>query len=134
MTTAIKKLSNNECAELYQKAHKAGMEAGKAANPTPMVVRQHASTADDSSPVIQSWHVPEGVCGFAWVNIRPANCRFANWCRKEFKGSNNSYSGGLDINADLFGQSYDRKCAYAQAFAEVLRDAGINANVQSRLD
>jgi len=44
------------------------------------------------------------------------------------------YLGGHYLYIGAFGQSYDRKTAYAQAFAKVLTDAGISAYATSRID
>jgi hypothetical protein len=50
-------------------AEVAALAAMKSAKTTPMTVQQHASPFNDASPVVKSWHVPEGPCGFAWVHI-----------------------------------------------------------------
>ena len=119
---------------LYQQAHAAGMVAALAKTPVPMVVQQHRRVLDDNSPVVKSWKVDSGICGFAWVKIRPATTAFARWLVKEGKGKVSNYEGGVTIWASGFGQSYERKMAYAGAFAQVLGKAGINAYPAGRLD
>jgi hypothetical protein len=44
------------------------------------------------------------------------------------------YPTGYDIWVGGFGQSMARKEAYAGAFAKVLKDNGIDAYMQSRMD
>lgn len=109
--------------KLFKEALAAGMDAGEAYNPTPMVVNQHANSLDDNSPVVKSWFVSEGVCGFAWVHISPGNCKTANFAKKYYN-ARKSYYGGVDISIRQFGQSYERKMAAANAMAKVL-EAGL---------
>jgi hypothetical protein len=109
--------------ELFEKAHKAGMEAGERIIPTPMTVQSGG----------KSYFVGEGVCGFAWIKIRPARGKFVKWLKATDKG-HAGYNGGYEIWVGAFGQSMTRKEAYADAFAKVLQDAGINAYAQSRMD
>lgn len=90
-----------------------------------------SNTIDPSQPI---YHVPQGVCGFAWVNIRPGNSSFARWCTKNSKGRPNSYEGGVNVWVHQFGQSMECKEAYARAFAAVLTEAGIKAYAGSRMD
>lgn len=117
---------------LYTKAHNAGMEAAKNANVIPMTVVQHANPLNDNSPVVKSWYVPDGVCGFASIKFA-GNTAFARWCIK-----NNlcckSYPSGYRINVSQFGQSLQLKSAYAESFAKVLNEAGVKAYADSRLD
>ena len=122
-------------AELFRKAHEAGMAAGAATTPAPMVVNKHASPLDDSSPVVKSWVVPDGVCGFAWVTIRPATSAAARYAKEFIKrGVHKGYHGGIEIMVHEFGQSLTRKEAYARAYARVLEAAGIRATADSRID
>lgn len=137
MATATKtapKFSNSEAQALFDKAHAAGMVAGEGARPTPMHVVVRAHPFDDSSPIVKRYPpVMDGVCGFAWVNVRPGNSSFANWLRKTGKG-HKGYHGGWEYWVSGFGQSYERKVGYAHAFAEVLREAGVQAYGSGRLD
>lgn len=113
-------------------AHAAGTAAAEIHEPEPMVVAQHLHPMDDSSPVTQAWLVPDGVCGFAWVSHRPASDSFGRWASKHGWGS--AYGGGIQLWVSAYGQSYERKHAYAVAYAEVLREHGISANAGGRLD
>lgn len=118
---------------LWNQARAAGVEAGMAVRPAPMVVFE----ADLSGRPIeggQRWHEPEGVCGFAWVVVKPGNCEFARWAKAN-KRARAEYGGGMCVEwVSDFNQSMDRKEAYARAFSKVLSEAGINASPRSRMD
>jgi len=119
--------------EIYNKAKEEGMKALQASRPTPMVVQRHKNMLNDNSRVVYEEVVDGGVCGFAWVEIRPARGKFVIWCRKNGIGSK-GYYGGWQINVREGGQSMERKEAYAGAFAKVLCEHGINACTNSRMD
>ena len=120
---------------LYNKAHEAGLKAGNNSNPTPMVVGEETSpfsgVIDDSKP---TYFVEGGVCGFAWINIKPARGKFVSWLKKNKIGRTDSYYGGYTIWVHNFGQSMQRKVAYADAFSNILHEEGINAYSNSRID
>lgn len=118
----------------YAKAAAAGKAAGEAAKPRAMIVQQRASPFNDNSAVLQEWHEPEGMCGFAWVNVSPGNSPFANWLKKN-KLASKAYHGGVDIWISAFDQSVERKEACANAMAKVLvEELGVKAYASSRLD
>lgn len=120
---------------LIEKAFAAAEAAMKAAVPVPMVVSQRANALDDSSPVVQSWHSAEGVCGFAWVKIKPARGKLVSELKAMKIGRPDPYNGGgYLVNMRSLSQSYERKMAGAEAFAKVLVEAGINAYSDGRLD
>jgi hypothetical protein len=128
------KLMPGQCQDLFRAAHAAGMKAGEECRPTPMVVEQHLNPLDDNSPVTRRYGpIADGVCGYATVLVRPGNSSFATWLKK-YKGASKGYYGGVSYYVGEFGQSYERKTAYARAFAQVLEEAGIKAYGQSRLD
>jgi hypothetical protein len=119
---------------LYYKADAAGKDAVANLKVIPMVVG-HAkgffgNDIDYSKP---TYYVEDGLCGFAWVNIKPANSKFANWLKKQGLARKGTY-GGLSMWIRDYNQSVQKKEAYAHAFAKVLQDAGINAYADSRLD
>ena len=119
---------------LWQKAIEAGREAGENKNPVPMIVEQHVSPFDDNSPVEKSYYVPEGVCGFAWISVKPGNSSFANWLKKNELARKDSYAGGVRIWISEYGQSMEKKEAHARAMAQVFNEAGIKAFAMSRMD
>lgn len=123
---------------LFAQATAAGEAAAQAkiATVIPMVVQEHENQWDDNSPVVKSYFVPSGVCGFAWVTLRPGNCSFAVWAVKSGY-ARKAYQGGVSFRVpDTKGyeQSLEVKEAYARSFAGVLREAGLRAYPQSRMD
>jgi hypothetical protein len=119
-------------AALRERAHEAGLAAGLAARPTPMIVVQHENPFDDTSPIVKQYEpIMDGVCGFAWVNVK-GNTAFGRYLRTQ--GYTPAYGGGYNIRCREFGQSYERKYAYAAAYAGVLKEAGIAAYPEGRLD
>ena len=123
----VERLSRySEFLSLYDEASRLGYEAGRAATPRPMHVydgfsREHIETVSD------------GLCGFAWVKIRPATSSFARYMLKH-KLARTSYMGGIEIGISAHNQSYERKIAHARAMAEHFRANGINAYADGRLD
>ena len=123
--------------KILDEAHVAGMAAGDAAIPTPMVVSPHASVLDDNSPVVKSYYVSEGVCGFAYVLTNEhGNSKFVKHLKKSpDRDGDKYYYGGYYVKwVGEFNQSYERKIAYADAYASVLNDNGIKAYSHGRLD
>ena len=127
-------ISNNP-AEIYAEAHSAGMAAGNKSKPVPMVVGTPSTPlGNDIDYSKETYYVADGVCGFAWVNIKPARGKFVTWLKKADIGRKDNYYGGYTIWVSEFGQSVTRKENYARAFAKVLGDNGITAYNMSRLD
>lgn len=86
--------------DIFNAAVAAGNKAAAEAIPTPMIVSQHKNMADDNSPVEKQWFVSEGVCGFAWVVIKPGTHSFAKWLTKTGKGRKDYY-GGVSVSDHL---------------------------------
>ena len=120
-------------AALYNEAHAAGNAAVSSAQIAPMIVTGRANPLDDNSKITEQYFVEDGVCGFASVVIKPANSRFANYV-KQTRRTHKNYYGGLAMPISEFNQSLQRKEAYAEAFCRVIRAAGIDAHVDSRMD
>jgi hypothetical protein len=124
-----------EMKALYDSAHQAGMKAVVNLQVVPMIVGEETNLfsgkIDYNKP---TYFVEDGVCGFAWVNVKPGNSKFANWLKKNELARSDSYYGGVTVWVSAFNQSMQKKEAYARGFAEVLRNAGINAYSQSRMD
>ena len=106
-----------------ERAIKAGIEAGRDCMPIPMHVLENNIPID---------RVDDGACGFAWVSFA-GNTAFGKWAKKQ-GFARPHYPKGLCYWVSEFGQSVDRKSAFAGAFAEVLRQAGIECYAGSRLD
>ena len=125
---------------IWLEAHEAGRQAGNAHTPTPMVVGRAVDLFSDKIVPGTREVVDEGMCGFAWINVRPATSRFAKWWKKREEQRTGrkverAYEGGYTVYwVGEYNQSYERKEKFAQAFAEVLQKHGIKAHGFSRLD
>jgi len=119
--------------ELFQKAKAAGLEAGQKAQVTPMVVMDADVLTGAPIPGGQKYFVPDGICGFASVIVKPGTCSLAKFLVKEGV-ARKSYYGGVAIPIREFNQSFARKEAAAYAMANVFAGAGIKAYVDSRVD
>jgi hypothetical protein len=119
-----KKFTPTELDELITRAFDAGHRAGLQHTPTPMGVTDGT----------QRWVVESGPCGFAWVNIKPAIGQVAKALVARNLARKDSYEGGVTVWVSQFDQSWERKRAFAHAFAQVLRDAGVQARAGDRLD
>jgi len=118
---------------IFQSARSAGLAAGNAHVPVPMIVRQHANPLDDRSPVVKQYEpVLGGVCGFAWVEIA-GNTSFGKWMKAKGHAAP-AYPSGLHVWIYDHGQSMEQKVAHAGALAQVLTRHGIKAHVGSRMD
>jgi hypothetical protein len=127
-----KSLGKRECARIYKEAYAAGLQAGKEVG-VPKFVVGDAIGLSNEIDYSKKTYILEGLCGFAWVNISPARGAFVNYL-KSIDAGDKGYYGGYEIWVKEFGQSVDRKSAFANAFAKVLNSYGINASVGSRLD
>lgn len=127
------KMTDAEMKALYDRAVAAGRAAANACVPTPMVVTQYANPFDTRSAVMYRDVVNDGVCGFAWVVVRPGTSRFARWLKKNHL-ARTGYGGGVHIWISDYNQSMERKQAHARAMASVLTMAGIDAYYDSRMD
>lgn len=121
---AIRLQRYQEFQDIVDKAYQAGIEAGKNAAPIPMYVVENGIPID---------RIDDGACGFAWITVRPANSSFAIWAKKQGL-MRPMYGGGVTYWVSQFGQSVDRKSAFAAAYAKVLREHGIKAQAGDRLD
>ena len=118
---------------IYSEAHYKGNAAVQMTTVTPMVVQQRENPLNDESKVVRQYLVNDGVCGFASVTVKPANCKFAKFLVANGLGRK-SFNGGVSMSVRDFNQSLTKKEAYAYAFASVLNEYGIKAYVESRMD
>ncbi len=125
--------------ELWAKAREAGRQALAQCTPRPMVV-QEVDLFDHPIPGSRPEFVADGVCGFAWVKVRPANSPFAKWLKTQpttdeyLQPHKDDYQGGIVVWVTVGNQSMQKKEAYAEAMAKVLKEGGINAYADTRLD
>jgi hypothetical protein len=163
MSTAVasKIRQQEKWTSLLYHAQQEGDKAANAAVPTPMIVYSPKvpffdESPDPSQPV---YHVPDGPCGFAWVNLKAAKGpdgkearQFLNWllgrtapagrgCEPVSLGNylfpdKKSYYGGYDIWVSGFRQSLQRKGRAADAVAKVLEAnvPGLSCWVMDRMD
>ncbi len=92
----------------YILADKAGMKAANECDVQMIEIAGHS-------------YKPFPICGFAWVNFKPATTRFVRWLKKQGI-ADKAYQGGANMWVSKFGQSYDRKLAYAHAFAKIIQE------------
>lgn len=109
------------CRDLLERAHIAGQKAANETNATMM-------------KIVGKDYPEFPICGFAHVNVKPRNCMVAKILLAEWGARKSDFEGGVNMYIHDYQQSYDLKSAYARAFTYVLREAGIRAYSQSRLD
>ena len=75
---------------------------------------------------------PFPICGFAWVRVKGLRGKkLKEFQKRKF---NKCFSGGYMLSVMDYGQSHDRKAAYAREYAKTLQENGFNAWSESRLD
>jgi hypothetical protein len=118
-------MTKHEVETLWNRALAAGIVAYENCRPRPMRLRDGNQVYD----------VDGGACGFAWVTIRPCRGPLVAYL-KEKKLGRKGWEGGLVVWMGKFfqGQSIERKEAAARAIAAVLKEAGVDAYADSRLD
>ena len=116
---------NHDVSFVISEAQYAGEQAMQEIIPKPMVVQDGATR----------YVVPSGVCGFATVNVYGvrANSKLGKELTK-YGFYKNSYERCLQHSVHRGGQSMELKEAYADAFAKVLRNYGLDAYSASRMD
>jgi hypothetical protein len=118
--------------DLFDRAQVAGFKAGTSCVPCPVTFIT-ANNFDDVVAGGEEFYESEGDCGCAWAVIRPGNCKFANWLKRNDLGDYDSYRKGVLVSPHAFDQSIDRKRAWAGAFAAVVREAEIRCGVSEYL-
>lgn len=126
------KKSKNDWKSIFEEADKAGKEAANKCIPVPMIVQERSNVLDDTSSIKKQYFVEGGVCGFASIRFK-ANTSFAKWAIKNNIAKKSSM-GGCYIWVSDYGQSMQLKESYSSAFAKILRDKGIEAYSESRMD
>ena len=127
-------MSKVHCEKVLERAHLMGMDAGRRVGVNPMVVGTPTELMGNEIDYSKKTYVVEGgVCGFAGVVIKPARGKFVSYLKSIGMG-NKHYYGGWYVSVREFGQSLARKEAYADAFADVLKEVGMRVYVDSRMD
>jgi hypothetical protein len=108
----------------FENALTIGRKAGLDCTPVPMIV----------NGTDRSFFVGDGVCGFAWIEIRPARGGLVTYLKKSKQGYYSEYERAYIFNIHDFNQSLTRKEAMAEAMAEHLRKCGYNVFANSRID
>jgi hypothetical protein len=133
------KITDTAAKALYLKAvaaGKAAVDAAMRANMIqPMIVGEAKSLfSNEIDYSKKTYFEPDGVCGFAYIHIRPSTGGFAAWCKKNNIGRYSEYNRSHYIGVSDYNQSMQKKEIYARAFAAVIREAGINCYMESRID
>ena len=118
-------IAENRLIDTLASATVAGMFAGQSAAQQMMTV-QNTMTG--------KVYEPFPICGFASVHVRGIRKKAEKAIFAEFGFEKDSYRGGIYLWVSDYGQSYDQKKAHAEAFAKVLKENGIDAYSESRLD
>ena len=87
-------MSKVACEKLLEKAHLMGMDAGRRVGVTPMVVGTPTELFGNEIDWDKStYHVSDGVCGFAGVVIKPARGKFVSYLKSLGMGYKHYYGG-----------------------------------------
>ena len=100
-----------------------------------MIIGKPDETGEQIADSSQVYIETEGACGSASVIIASSH-PFATWLDERGHGMHNpkSLGGGFCIFVRDHNQSLLRKEAHAEAFAKILKENGIEAKVESRMD
>ena len=112
--------------EIYEEAYAQALKAGKEVGCTPMFV-QYGTRGNIQTEVIE-----DGICGFANIKVK-GNTKFGKWALANGI-VHKSGMGGMVMYVNEFGQSYTRSKEFAYTFAKVLKENGIQADVNARED
>ena len=126
--------TDDEMTRVWVYANRLAHEAVVGATIVPMTVCEADVLTGEPLKGGQSWFVPDGPCGFAWIVVRPATGRFARWLKSENIGRYGSYERGIVIWISQYNQSIQKKSIHAWKLAETLRSFGINARAYDRMD
>ena len=101
-----------------------------------MLHEEAVAAAKQAEADFREKHGEPWYCGFAWVKITPATSSFARQLRKAGVVDKVAWDGGYDIwnPGGSHTQSMDIKEHGAAAYADTLREAGIDAYAMSRAD
>ena len=122
--------------EIIDEAFAAAREAAETAIPHPMIVGQATGLFGSGMVPGTEEYVSEGLCGFAWVNIKPARGPLIKYCKQNKIGHPGTYGGwSISMGSVTMSQSIERKECAADAFVKVLQKYGVERCwKESRLD
>jgi hypothetical protein len=121
---------------IHNECHQTGLLVGVRVNTRPMLVGEAKSLlSNEIDYTKKTYLMDDGPCGYAWVTIRPGNSKLAN-AYKKLGLAKSAWNGGVEYWVSEFGQSVDRKAAYAEAYAAKLRQLTGHETIYSgsRLD
>lgn len=123
MSKAVRKAVGTK---MVADAEAAARRAADGTRPEGMLVYEADGLSNRPKPDARAWYEPEGLCGFSWVNIKPAYSWVAKAIRenatdRDFGARNDSYEGGTTVWIGYGGQSHARKVRAANAYAEVIK-------------
>jgi len=122
---AIRQTRNALFAADWNAACAAGVRAVNALAVTPMIVEGREA----------SYFVEGGPCGFAQVEVRPRNSAFARWLKDQGLARSSDYQKCVYVWVSDYGQSMQRKEAWADAVAAFLTAKGYEGvSASSRMD
>lgn len=108
---------------ILREAYQVGENAARATVTTPVVVGHPTKPWGNNIDPTKPMYTIPGLCGFASVNVKPGNSRFANWLKKTGNGRKDSWEGGVRLNLNSNSQLYEENKNRAVAVARYLRNA-----------
>lgn len=127
-------------ADIFNKARIAATIAFRDCKPNPVIFGQAKDLFSNEMVPGTEELVMDGLCGFAWINIKPARGEFVKFLKRNNIGHPGVY-GGWTISAYNVGipgssQSMERKEAGCKAFVAVIKEyfPDMRIWVESRLD
>jgi len=127
--------------QVFKEACEAAEKAFDECKPIPMIVGQAANLFSNEIVPGTEEFVEDGVCGFAWVNVKPARGPLIKYCKENNIGRNGVYGGWSISSYDIsrrvgHSQSMQRKESACRAFVNVIKSYEPNMKiwVETRLD
>ena len=125
--------------EILVEASEAAEAAVKACTPRAIIVGDAIGLSNEIDESKPTYYIEGGVCGFAFVVIKPARGSIVAELKKRKIGSAH-YGGGYSFSSWQVApsirrdQSYERAVAAARGAVDVLKKYGVNAYVDARID
>lgn len=133
--------TNMNWQDIFNEAQQAAEKAFDECKPIPMVIGQAKDLFSNEIVPGTEEFVADGVCGFAWVNIKPARGPFVKFLKQNNLGRNGVYGGWTISMYDIsrragYSQSMQRKEAACRAFVQVIKNYAPDMSIwmESRMD